>query len=104
MHCFVSGEEFAKKVLDLGFKLSFTGIITFPKTDYLSQVVKNTPLEKMMIETDCPYLAPQSYRGSRNEPAYVVEVAKKIAEIKNISLAEVENTTTKNAVEFFKLT
>lgn len=102
-HCFAGDIDFANFVLDLGFLISFTGIITFTKNPKTLEVIKNVPIDKIMIETDCPYLAPEPYRGKRNEPAYVVEVAKKIAEIKNISLSEVENQTTKNAKALFKL-
>jgi TatD DNase family protein len=88
-------------VFDLGFLISFTGVITFKNAHTLREVVKYAPLEKIMIETDCPYLAPQKYRGQRNEPSYVVCVAEKIAEIKNISLEEVESKTTETAKKFF---
>lgn len=103
IHCFSGNWQFAQEVLDLGFLISFTGIITFTKDQDLLEVVKKVPLEKIMVETDCPYLAPQIYRGKRNEPAYVIEVAKKIAEIKNLSLTEVEKQTTKTAIKLFGL-
>jgi TatD DNase family protein len=103
-HCFVGTEEQAKKFLDLGFLLSFTGIITFKNVgSSLLKIIKETPLEKIMIETDAPYLAPQAYRGTRNEPAYVVEVAKKLAEIKDIELEEVDRATTANAKLLFNI-
>jgi TatD DNase family protein len=102
-HCFAGDMDFANFVLDLGFLISFTGIITFTKNPKTLEVIKNIPLDKITIETDCPYLAPEPYRGKRNEPANVIEVAKKIAEIKKISLEEVENQTTKNAMKLFKL-
>ncbi len=113
IHCFCGDWKFAKELLDLGFLISFTGIITFTKDPSrvreprrgsdLLEAVEKVPLDKIMIETDCPYLAPQNYRGKRNEPAYVTEVAKKIAEIKNLSLTEVEKTTTINAIKLFNL-
>jgi TatD DNase family protein len=103
-HCFVGNQEQAKKFLDLGFLLPFTGIITFKNVNpALLKIIKETPLEKIMIETDAPYLAPQTYRGTRNEPAYVVEVAKKIAEVKGVNLTEVEKITTNNTVKLFNL-
>lgn len=103
-HCFLGTREQAKKFLDLGFLLSFTGIITFKNINpVLLKVIKETPLEKIMIETDAPYLAPQAYRGTRNEPAYVAEVAKKIAEVKGVDLTEVEKVTTNNAIKLFCL-
>lgn len=103
VHCFAGDLEFANFVIDLGFLISFTGIITFTKNKKTLEVIKEIPLEKIMIETDCPYLTPDKYRGKRNEPAYVVEVAKKIAEIKKTSLKKVEEQTTKNAKELFGL-
>ncbi|OGD65520.1 hypothetical protein A2215_02600 [Candidatus Berkelbacteria bacterium RIFOXYA2_FULL_43_10] len=102
VHCFSSDFEVAQKILDLGFLISFTGNITYPKSE-AKDVIKKIPLGSIMLETDSPLLAPQPYRGKRNEPAYVVEVAKKIAEIKNISLSEVEQSTTKKAESFFGL-
>ena len=104
VHCFLGNQEQAQAFLDLGFLLSFTGIITFKNVKpELIEVIKQTPLDKIMIETDAPYLAPQLYRGQRNEPAYVVEVAKKIAELKGLSLDEVDKITTKNALDLFKM-
>lgn len=102
-HCFSEDWQFAKVILDLGFYISFTGIITFSKNYANLEVVKNMPLEKIMIETDSPLLTPEPHRGKRNEPAYVIEVAKKIAELRKIPVEEVENQTTKNAIELFKL-
>lgn len=103
VHCFLGSLEFAKRVLDLGFLIGFTSIITYPKTSELRKVVEKVPLEKILIETDSPYLAPQAYRGQRCEPWHVKEVAKKIAEIKGISLKEVAKTTTQNAQKLFKI-
>jgi len=104
VHCFLGNQEQAQAFLDLGFLLSFTGIITFKNVKpELVEVIKQTPLDKIMIETDAPYLAPQLYRGQRNEPAFVVEVAKKIADIKGISLEQVDTVTTSNAKRLFKL-
>lgn len=100
MHCFSGDWEFAEKILDLGFALSFTGNITY-KNPEIIEAIKKIPIGSIMIETDCPYLTPEPYRGKRNEPAYVVEVARKIAQIKDISLAEVEEETTKKAMKFF---
>ena len=103
IHCYVGDWAHAQVFLEMGFYLSFTGIITFSKSTDLQKVVENVPLDKIMVETDAPWLAPEPYRGKQNEPAYVVEVAKKIAEIKKISLAEVETQTTQNAQNLFKL-
>ena len=100
MHCFSYDYDFAKRVLDLGLLLSFTGNITY-KNSILDEVIEKIPLGSMMVETDAPYLTPEPLRGKRNEPANVIQVAKKIAEIKKISLVEVEETTTKKAEKFF---
>jgi len=103
MHCFGENWEFAKVILDMGLYISFTGLITFTKNYQTFEVIKNTPLERILIETDCPFMTPESYRGRRNEPAYVIEVARKIAELKKIPLEKVAEATTKNAEELFKL-
>jgi TatD DNase family protein len=103
VHCFLSSRIIARQFLDLGLYLGFTGIITFTDDQELFEVVKETPLEKMFIETDSPYLAPQAYRGKRCEPIYVEEVAKKIAELKNIPVEKVIEQTGQNAEEFFKI-
>lgn len=103
MHCYVGNLLDAKIFIEMGLYLSFTGIITFNKNEELNEVVKYAPIDKIMIETDAPWLAPVPHRGHRNEPAYVIEVAKKIAELKGLTLAEVEVQTTKNAINFFTL-
>jgi len=102
LHCFSSDVEFMEKAIDLGCYISFTGNITFKKSN-LSEVVEKTPLEKIMIETDSPFLSPAPYRGKRNEPKYVKIVAEKIAEIKSLSIDEVISMTSKNAKKFFNL-
>jgi len=103
IHCFSANLEIAQKFIDLGFYIGFTGIITFEKTTKLQEVVRDLPMEKILIETDCPYLAPEPYRGKRNEPLYVEFVARKIAEIKKINFEEVAEMTTRNARELFKI-
>ena len=100
IHCFSSTLEFAKSILEIGFHISFTGMITFIKE--LENVVKELPLEKLLVETDSPYLSPKPYRGKKNEPMYVIKVAEKIAELKNISIDEVAEATTKTAYKLFK--
>lgn len=101
VHCFAGDYEFARKILDLGFLISFTGNITF-KNSTIAPVIEKIPLGSIMIETDSPLLAPEPNRGKRNEPMNVVLVAEKIAEIKKITLEEVEISTTKKATSFFK--
>jgi len=101
VHSFVGRWSQAQQFLELGFHLGFNGIITFAR-DY-DKLIKNAPLEKIVLETDCPYLAPVPFRGKRNEPLYVKYVAEKIAEIKGISFDDVADTTTKNAMRLFNI-
>jgi TatD DNase family protein len=101
IHCFTGSLDFAKNLLDLECLISFSGIITFKKSSDLRNVVKYVPMEKMLIETDSPYLSPDPLRGKSNEPANVKIVAENIALIKGISLEEVANLTTKNFKNFF---
>lgn len=101
MHCFVEDWEVAQKALDLNFVISFSGIVTFKNAQALQLVAKNVPQDKMLIETDSPYLAPVPFRGKSNQPAYVVHVAEKIAELRGISVEEVAEITTKNYFNLF---
>ena len=101
IHCFTGTLDFAKKLLDLNCIISFSGIITFKKSNNLRDVVKYVPLEKMLIETDSPYLSPDPFRGKSNEPANVKIVAETIASIKQISFDEVASSTTANFEKFF---
>lgn len=101
-HFFAGTLDETKEILDLGFTLSFTGVITFAE-DY-KKLVEFTPIDKIMSETDCPYVTPVPYRGQRNEPVYVNEVVKKIAEIKNLDFEEVRDKLVSNAFEFYNLT
>lgn len=103
VHCFTGSLEFAQAVLKLGYLISFTAPITYPKNDALREVVKKVPLEKIMVETDCPFLPPPDKRGERNEPAFVVETVQKIAELKDISTEDVAKATTANAQRLFGL-
>lgn len=101
-HCFTGDLEMAKAALDLGFFLSFSGIATFPKAIALQKVVQDMPLDRMLIETDSPYLAPHPYRGKRNEPAHVQYVARKISELKPPhTFKEVADATRENAKRLF---
>jgi TatD DNase family protein len=101
IHCFTGNLDFVKNLLNLECLISFSGIITFKKSTDLRSVVKYVPMEKMLIETDSPYLSPDPFRGKSNEPANVKIVAENIAIIKGISLDEVANLTTKNFKNFF---
>jgi TatD DNase family protein len=101
IHCFTGDKEAARAYLDLGFYLSFSGIITFKNADALRQVVFEAPLERILVETDSPYLTPVPYRGRRNEPAYVRFVAQTIAEVKAISFEDVARITTESVRSLF---
>jgi len=102
-HCFSGSYEAAKELLDSGFYISFTGVITFPNANSLREVVQKVPVERMLIETDAPYLTPVPHRGKRNEPSYVKYVAEKVAEVKGLSLQDVGRITTLNAKRLFNL-
>jgi TatD DNase family protein len=101
MHCFSGNIKMAREAMDMGFYLSFTGVITFRGARDLREVVRNVPIERMLIETDCPYLAPVPHRGKRNEPAFVVDTAETIAGMKGLGLADVARITTMNARSLF---
>ncbi len=102
MHCFTENWEVAKKALDLGFYISFSGIVTFKNATTIQEVASKLPLESMLIETDSPYLAPIPHRGKPNEPAYVKHTAEFIAALRGISLAELAEKTTDNFFTLFK--
>ncbi|MCX5750681.1 MAG: TatD family hydrolase [Candidatus Saganbacteria bacterium] len=101
MHCYGGGLEFLGEFLSMGFYFSFGGPVTFKNADELRKTVKEVPLDRIMLETDCPYLAPQVYRGQRNEPSYLKIIAEAIAKVKNVSYQELAYTTTKNAETLF---
>jgi len=103
LHSFTESEKSAFELLDMGFYISFSGIITFKKSIELCNTLKKIPLEKLLIETDSPYLAPIPYRGKKNQPAYLLDIAKKIALIKEISLKELAKITTNNFFTLFNL-
>ncbi|MEA3386370.1 MAG: TatD family hydrolase [Thermodesulfobacteriota bacterium] len=103
MHCFSGDVEVAKKVLDLGLFISITGIVTFSKAEVVKEVVRYVPLERLLIETDSPFLSPVPFRGKPNEPARVVHVAEEIARIKDVPLEEIARCTSANARDLFRL-
>lgn len=103
VHCFSGDVNFAMQCLDLGLYISFTGVITFPNARDVLKAVEKVPVERLFIETDAPFLAPQAKRGKENYPGYVRYVAEKIAEIKNLSVEEVADITSKNAERFFSI-
>jgi TatD DNase family protein len=103
LHCFTGNWPQAKRALDMGFVVSFAGNITFPKAQQIRDAALEVPLDRMFIETDCPYLAPIPHRGKRNEPAYVKETARKIGELRGRSMEEVGERTARNFYNFFKI-
>jgi TatD DNase family protein len=100
LHCFTGGPDLARRALDIDLYISFSGILTFKKSDALREVASSVPLDRLLVETDAPYLAPGKYRGKRNEPAYVVHTATELARVKGVSEAEIASATTEN---FFRL-
>jgi TatD DNase family protein len=101
VHCFSGNRVEAEKLLDLGLMLSFTGIVTYPRNEELLEVIAETPLDRIMLETDSPYIAVEGKRKGPGEPAYTFDIAKKIAEIKDVPIDEVIRITTENAEKFF---
>ncbi len=100
-HCFGENADRMRRVLDIGSLVSFTGIVTFKNGQNVRDTVAATPLDKFMLETDCPYLAPVPYRGKRCEPAYVKEISETVARVKNCPLEELSAATCRTAMEFF---
>ena len=103
LHCFTGTWEHAKRALDMGFMIYFAGNVTFPKAQAIRDAAKEVPLERMLIETDCPYLAPVPNRGKRNEPAFVRETARKLGELRGLPAEEIGTQTTQNFHKFFSL-
>lgn len=101
MHCFTEDLEMAKRAIDMGFLISISGIVTFRNADELRAVVQALPLDRLLVETDAPWLTPVPHRGKSNEPKYVVEVAQKVAELKGVSLETVAEQTTQNFFDLF---
>jgi TatD DNase family protein len=103
LHCFTGSVEHARRALDMGFMISFAGNITFPKAQSIRDAAQMVPLDRMLIETDSPYLAPIPHRGRRNEPAFVKEVARQIGELRGLPAEEIGSRTTQNFYRFFGL-
>lgn len=102
-HCFTGSYELALAAIEMGFLISFSGVITFKKSKELRETASKLPLDRLLIETDCPYLAPEPYRGKRNEPAWVKETAKQLAELHNTTIEKVAETTSNTFRKFFNL-
>jgi len=101
LHCFTGGQELAQRAISLGLYISFTGILTFKKSEDLRLIAATLPPDRILVETDAPYLAPGPYRGRRNEPAYVVETAKTLAAVRGISIEEIARQTSENFYQLF---
>ena len=101
LHCYTGGRDLALKAVALGLFVSFTGILTFKNSQDLRDIAAELPADRLMVETDAPYLAPGKHRGKRNEPAFVVETARVLAEVRGVSLQEISRQTTENFFRFF---
>ena len=101
LHCFSSGQALADSGVELGGYVSFSGILTFPKSTELREIARTVPMDRLLVETDAPYLAPKRWRGKRNEPSYVVNTAEVLAEVKGVSYEEIARITTENAFRCF---
>ena len=101
LHCFTGGRALAETGIELGLYVSFSGILTFPKSEALRETAAALPLDRLLVETDAPFLAPQPHRGKRNEPAFVRHTAKVLAQVKNVSEAEIARVTTANFFTLF---
>ncbi len=101
LHCFTGELQYAKTCWERGYHTSFSGVLTYPKNEYLREVARQAPAENILLETDCPYLTPQVLRGKRNEPAFMVETAKVLAEARGVKLEKIGEQTTSNALKLF---
>ncbi len=101
MHCYAGPPELIREFVNLGFYISFNGILTFDNSGLIEKILLSTPEDRIVTETDCPYLTPVPFRGQRNEPAYIEFVVQKIAEIKHKSFQEIDRLTTRNAERLF---
>jgi TatD DNase family protein len=102
IHCFTGGTELARRALALGFYISFSGIVAFPRAEVIQEVARTVPLDRLLVETDAPFLAPPPHRGGRNEPAFVVEVARKVAALRGMPVEEVGAAAAGNFQRLFR--
>jgi TatD DNase family protein len=102
IHCFTGGPELARRALALGFYISFSGIVAFPRAEVIQEVARTVPLDRLLVETDAPFLAPPPHRGKRNEPAFVVEVARKVAAVRGMAPEEVGAAAARNFRRFLR--
>jgi TatD DNase family protein len=103
IHCFSGDIALARRYIDIGFYISLAGSVTYPSAGELVQVAREVPLNRLLLETDAPFLSPQAYRGKRNEPAFVTLTAEKVAQVREVPRDEIANATAKNAIELFRL-
>lgn len=103
IHCFSGDQQDARRALDLGFHISIPGTVTYKKNDVLRSIVRDLPEHSILLETDCPFLAPEPLRGKDNEPAYIVHTAKRVAEVREVSLGHIAKVTTENAKRLFNI-
>lgn len=103
LHCFSGSVEFARECLKLGYYIGFTGVVTFKNAKKVLEVAKEVPLDRLLVETDCPYMAPTPYRGKRNRSEYIKFIIEKVAEIKGLSIEQMENKTIKNTKNLLKI-
>lgn len=103
LHCFTGNSQQAEECWNRGYYTSFSGVVTYPKNQYLREIAASAPADKILIETDCPYLTPQKFRGQRNEPSYIVETAKELAKARTAALEDIGKITTQNAIRVFQL-
>lgn len=103
IHCFSGSVEFARECLKLGYYIGFTGVVTFKNAKKIIEVAKEVPLDRILVETDCPYMAPTPYRGKRNQSSYIIHILEKIAEIKDISIETLNNHTISNVKNLLKI-
>jgi TatD DNase family protein len=102
IHCFTGGLELARRALDMGFFISFSGVVAFPRSEVIRQVARQAPDDRILVETDAPYLAPPPHRGKRNEPAFVVEVARKVAELRGTTVEALGSLVCRNYSRLFR--
>jgi TatD DNase family protein len=102
VHCFTGGHELARRALDLGFLISFSGVVAFPRAEVIQQVAREVPEDRLLVETDAPFLAPPPHRGRRNEPAFVVDVARKVAELRGATVEAVAGLARRNHARLFR--
>jgi TatD DNase family protein len=104
IHCFTGGDELARRALALGFYISFSGIVAFPRSEVIQEVARTMPLDRLLVETDSPFLAPPPHRGKRNEPAFVVDVARKVASVRGVALEEIARAAVASYSRLFSRT